>query len=356
MHVLFLCGREVEYPRNQVILHALQQIAQVDVIAEHGPASSLSLRNLRIAVKAIPSLLFSKYDLIFVGFYGYWLVLESHLLNRSPILFDAFVSNYDTLVSDRQSIKPNSVAAHFLRWLDQTACQIAKRVLLDTNAQIEYFIREFLLPESKFDRLPVGAVDALFHPTPDISHHSHLRILYYCTYLPLHGVPVIVEAAKRIIDLNYEMILIGSGPEFQKTYTLANQYNLTNITFKNAMPLEKLATEISQADICLGGHFGNTPKAGRTIPGKIYQFIATGKPVIATRTPANQELLVHLENAFLCTPGDPESLANAIRIVYQDESLRNRLAENGHRTYLTRCSEEILQKQIAEIVRRTICG
>ncbi len=354
MHVLFLCGREVEYPRNQVILRALQRIATVKIIAEHGPARSLSLRNLRIAMKAIPSLLFSKYDLIFVGFYGYWLVLESRLLNRSPILFDAFVSNYDTLVSDRMNIRPGSFAARFLRWLDRTACNSARQVLLDTSAQIAYFVREFGLTESIFDRLPVGAVDALFHPAPVVSVRSRLRILYYCTYLPLHGVSVIVEAANQIKDLNCEIVLIGRGPEYSRTRVLADQYHLPNLTFMDNLSLENLAVEIRNADICLGGHFGTSPKAARTIPGKIYQFLAVGKPVIATSTPANQELLVHLENAYLCAPADPASLAQAMRILSQDETLRTRLAENGRQTYLESCSEEVLQRQIAEIVQRMI--
>lgn len=354
MRVLFLCGREVEYPRNQVILHALRRIAEVDIIAENGPARSLSLRNLRIAIRAIPSLLFTKYDLIFAGFYGYWLVLESRLLNRSPILFDAFVSNYDTLVSDRKNIRSGSTPARFLRWLDRTACRAAKRVLLDTNAQIDYFVREFGLPEALFDRLPVGAVDALFHPGPAFPSHSHLKILYYCTYLPLHGTNVIVEAANLIKDLDCQFTLIGRGPEYSRTRALADQYNLPNLQFMDNLSLEDLTAEVRSADICLGGHFGTSPKAERTIPGKIYQFMAAGKPVIAAHTAANQELLVHLENAYLCAPADPASLAQAIRVLCQDESLRARLAENGRKTYLESCSEVVLQKQIAEIVQRTV--
>lgn len=354
MHILFLCGREVEYPRNQVILRALQRVADVKIIAENGPARSLTLRNLRVTTRAIPSLIFSKYDLIFTGFYGYWLVLESHLLNRSPILFDAFVSNYDTLVSDRKNIQPGSTPARFLHWLDRTACRAAKHVLLDTNAQIDYFVQEFGLPEELFDRLPVGAVDALFRPGPAIPSHSRLKILYYCTYLPLHGAAVIVEAAKMLKDLDCQFTLIGRGPEYPRTRTLADQYNLTNLKFMDNLSLEDLAAEVRSADICLGGHFGTSPKAERTIPGKVYQFLAAGKPVIAARTPANQELLIHLENAYLCATADPASLAQGIRTLCQDESLRTRLSENGRKTYLDSCSETVLQKQIAEIVQRTV--
>lgn len=354
MRVLFLCGRETEYPRNQVILRALQQVAEVEIIAEHGQARSLFLRNFRIAVKAIPALLFSQYDLIFAGFYGYWLALESRLLNRSPILFDAFVSNYDTLVSDRKNIQPGSIPAQFLRWLDRAACRAAKRVLLDTHAQIDFFVREFNLPAGIFERVPVGAVDGLFHPDAATLPQSRLKILYYCTFLPLHGAPVIVEAANLIKDLNCEIVLIGRGQEYPKTRALADQYKLSNLTFMDSLTLEDLAAEVRDADICLGGHFGSSPKAERTIPGKVYQFLAAGKPVIAARTPANLELLTHLENAYLCAPSDPVSLAQAIRKLCQDETLRNRLAENGRKTYLESCSEEVLQKQIAEIVQRTI--
>ncbi len=356
MRILFLCGREVEYPRNRVLLNALQRIATVDVIAEHGHARSLSLRNLRMVVKSIPNIIFKKYDLIFVGFYGYLLVLVSRMLNRGPILFDAFVSNYDTLVSDRQKINPASPIARFLHWLDRTACRSANRVMLDTTSHISYFVHEFSLPESIFERVPVGAVDSIFHPTSARPPHTQLKILYYCTYLPLHGTTVVVEAASRSKDLNCELILIGNGPEYLKTRALAEHYNLHNLTFLDSMPLESLAAEVSRADICLGGHFGHSPKGERTIPGKIYQFLAAEKPIIATRTPANQELLVHLENAYLCAPADPAALAEAITILSKDEALRNRLAENGRKTYLESSSEEVIQKQISEIVQKTLAG
>jgi glycosyltransferase involved in cell wall biosynthesis len=354
MRILFLCGREIEYPRNLVILQALQQLGVVDLIAEHGSAHSLTLRNIRVMCKAFPRLLFSKYDLIFIGFYGYFLILESRLLNRAPILFDAFISNYDTLVSDRKKITTTSPIAQFLRWLDITACRSSNRILLDTHENISYFVREFGLPMEKFEKLPVGNIDDFFYPSPTPPHNHCLRILYYCTYLPLHGTPVIIEAANRLKDLDFELIMIGNGPEYSYTRELAAKYDLNNIIFMDPMPLENLANEVRRADICLGGHFGNSPKAGRTIPSKIYQMLASGKPIIASKTPANLELLVHLENAYLCALADPTSLSLAIKTLYYDKALRERLAENGLKTYLATANKDVIVKRMYEIIQKTL--
>ncbi len=75
-----------------------------------------------------------------------------------------------------------------------------------------------------------------------------------------------------------EFRLIGQGPEYHRVRALADQLKLDNVQFLPPIPLEDLADEISQADICLGGHFGPSQKAGRVIPGKIYQILAMARP------------------------------------------------------------------------------
>ena len=77
--------------------------------------------------------------------------------------------------------------------------------------------------------------------------------------------------------------------------------------------------KIVEADLCLG-IFGNTDKAKRVIPNKVYECLAVGKPVITADTPAIRELFEDGELVFVSV-ADHISLAKAIMALKNDESL-----------------------------------
>lgn len=354
MRILFLCGREIDYPRNQILLRAFESIGEVNLVAEQGVKSSIILRSIRVLFRALPKLLFNKFDFIFIGFYGYLLVPFSKLAKQTPVLFDAFVSNFDTLISDRKVASEKSLLAKIALRLDRIGCSIADIVLVDTHAHAKYFSNTLGIPSEKIIALPVGAIDTIFFPRPTQKHNKTINVLYYCTYLPVHGAPVVVEAANLIKNENIQFKIIGMGPEYSIVEKMIESMNLTNIQLQPDLPIHKIADEIANADICLGGHFGNSPKAERTIPGKIYQILAAGKPVIATNTEANRELLIHLENAYLCSAANSYALAEAITGLSINETLRNQIGVNGRYTYMEKCSEIILSAELNEIVKRVV--
>ena len=70
---------------------------------------SLVLRSLRVLTRLLPRLVVGRHDLVLIGFYGYLLMPLVSVLSRRPVLFDAFVSNYDALCFDRARFSPRSL-------------------------------------------------------------------------------------------------------------------------------------------------------------------------------------------------------------------------------------------------------
>jgi glycosyltransferase involved in cell wall biosynthesis len=354
MHILYLVGRELGYTRNDVLLRAFRRLGTVHVIGETS-AGSLSLRIGRVLVRALPHLLTQQYDLIFVGFYGHLLMLPIGLFARSPILFDAFVSTYDTLCFDRALFAPHSVVGRLTFWLDQTSCRLADTVLLDTHAHADYFVRTFALSPDKVRFLPVGCNEDIFFPRPHVKRDNTTRILYYSTYLPLHGVETVIRAAALLrSERRLHFRLIGTGPEYVRVRQLANALGLQNITFVPFVPLQDLAIEIANADICLGGHFGSSKKAARVIAGKTFQCIAMGKPTVVGDNAANRELLQHGHDAWFCQMNDHKALAEAILHLITNPDLCLHLGNNARQTFLERASVQTLSNQLEKIVKSLI--
>jgi len=66
-----------------------------------------------------------------------------------------------------------------------------------------------------------------------------------------------------------------------------------------------------------------------TSPLKLFEYLAAGRPIVASRLPALEEVLVHEENALLVAPGDAAALAAAIDRVTRDPALALRLARRA---------------------------
>ena len=354
MRVLFLVGREIGYARNQVLHHAFKRFADVDVVASPNKPNSLLTNSARIAAVAASKLIRNHYDLVFVGFYGHIILRLVRPLVRSPLLFDAFVSTYDTLCFDRKLFSPRSPMGRLAYRLDWSAIRSADHILLDTQQHIDYFVETFNQPRSKFDALPVGCDDSIYRPAPLPSPHEPVTVLSYSTFLALHGVDTILHAASLLRDKPVHFLLIGDGPAYKEMRNLASQLALTNVAFKPPVSQPQLAEAIAGADICLGGHFDSGGKASRVIPGKVYQMMAVGRPLIAGDTPANRVLLTHKETAWLVPTEDPQALASAILTLAGDADLRGHLARKGRRQYETCCSEVMIRRSLERIVNKMI--
>jgi glycosyltransferase involved in cell wall biosynthesis len=354
MKLLFLCGREIDYTRNQVLLRAFRRIGEVETVVESGTTKSLVFRSARIALRAFPDYISNRYDLIFVGFYGHLLMIPIGLFCKSPILFDAFVSTYDTLTSDRLSFSPKSLMGKMAAFLDRSACHFANKILLDTPAHEQYFSSILGVANHKLNSLPVSCNEEIFYPRVNSLAINKTLVLSYSSYLPIHGIDTIINAAEILRNEPIQFRLIGQGPLYKSVYKYANELDLKNVTFLPPIPLQLLSDEIAVADICLGGHFGLSDKASRVIPGKIYQMLAMGKPVIAADSQANKELLQHGTSAYLCPAGNPPALAQAILDLHRDHQLCKNIGIGGRETYEKKCSEEVVTEKLRKLISEMI--
>jgi glycosyltransferase involved in cell wall biosynthesis len=253
-------------------------------------------------------------------------------VTRKPILFDAFVSNWDTLCFDRQRLEPYSVLGRLAFRLDRSACLAASHCLLDTETHRRYFVDTFGIPDAHVSTYYVGYDEELFYPRPPTPASARQVVFYYGSYLPLHGVEHIVRAAKLLeSEPNIEFRLIGDGIMYPLARKLAGELDVQRLTFLPPVPYAGLPAAIAEASVCLGGPFGSNDKARRVVASKTFQFVAMEKPTIVGDSPANRELFTHGEDAMMCRMADAEALAAAILQLCRDDSLRERIAQRGRR-------------------------
>lgn len=341
-------------PRNRIMINTLRKNG-VEVLECHfspwleveDKSQIGKLRWLSIGFRflwayfflVIRYLTIGRHDIVVVGYLGHFDMFIARplaFLRKKPLIFDAFLSLYDTVVEDRKLLKPYSLLARFLFWIDRTACRFADLILLDTQSHIDYFVKTFDLCREKFHRVFVGAEEDLFYPCEnDINQDDFIRpfqVLFYGQFIPLHGIEIIVKAAKLIESEGVKFALIGKGQESAKIHSLIKELNISNIRWIEWVPYTELRRYICQADVGLG-IFGNTEKTRRVIPNKAFQILACRRPLITGDSPAVRELLANGESALLCAMADPEALAQSILCLKKDALYRKKISEEGYRVF-----------------------
>ncbi|KKR91465.1 MAG: Group 1 glycosyl transferase [Candidatus Woesebacteria bacterium GW2011_GWA1_41_13b] len=350
------------YTRNKVNIMGLRENG-VEVIECRSDESERFKKYLDLFWKYWP--LRNKYDVMIVGFHGHAMMplawLCAKIISRKKLIWDAFVSTYDTTVFDRKKARLGSVKAtkHWL--IDWLGCVLADLILLDADAHGKYFIKTFHIRPAKFKTLPVGCDDTIMHPreqNPDGvasrpygagKETDNFLVHFHGTYIPAQGIPYIIEAAKLLEDMGVEFNIVGKLETYGKAIEFANELGAKNINFLDFMPYEKLAEYMAMADICLG-MFGITDKAMRTGAFKLVEGLAMEKPVITAETPAMKEIFTNEENVLFCRPADGRDLAAKIMELKNNENLRNRIAKNGYKLYKEKLTPRALGADLVNII------
>lgn len=388
--VCFFGTYERDYPRNRTLVEGLKR-AGWQVLECHVPlwekerdksgwylgpfslvlrAVELKLACLQLLIKYVFTV--GRYEVMLVGYIGHFDMPLAWLLTRfprRPLVFSPLISLYDTLVDDRRSIAEGTLMSRFLRWLDRKTCAKADLVLLDTEAHIDYFVQAFNLPRKRFARVFVGAMEPdapegvngegvngedTYGDTPAVG--TPFRVLFVGKFIPLHGLPFMMEAANRLKDVP-EIVFhfVGSGQLTDEIHETARRLNLENVRFTDWIPYEQLHRFLQGRGVCLG-IFGTSDKAVRVIPGKVFVALSAGKAVITADSPAVRELLADGESAVLCRRGDPEALAGAIRRLHGDRELLRRIAESGSRVFRDHASTEQIGRSASAVLEKLVTG
>ncbi|MCX6803753.1 MAG: glycosyltransferase [Candidatus Diapherotrites archaeon] len=279
-----------------------------------------------------------RFDILFVGYPGhieFFIARVIGWLRRKPVVLDKFYSLYDTFVLDRALYKKKSVQSFLFRTVDYLNCILADLIILDTNAQIEFFKREFNLSNQtlkKFRRVFIGAKRNDLNETKKLNTVSKsFTVLFFGTFIPLQGVEYIIKAAK-LLGPSFQIHLIGEGQTFIECRQLANQLRLNSVSFEGKKSNNYIMREIKKCDVGLG-IFGKTDKTTRVIPNKAFEILAAAKPLISADTLAIRELLTPGLDFIPCKMADEESLSKALLFARKNKQKMYSIAKNGFKKY-----------------------
>lgn len=347
--------RAPDYIRGRSIRAALRASERVDLTeatnTSRGPARYWqAIRGLLQARRQHDP------DIYVLGFRGHeiaWLV--RWVTRGKPLVMDALMSPYASMSEESKFGWAGRMLSRVWRPYESAILHACDGVLTDTGSHASYYRSQFQLGDGHVLAIPVGAeeVPAETLPCRALHHDSPLRVLFYGSFLPLHGVDIILEAASQLTDLPIEFRFIGgTRAQAERLQQRCRLLGISRYSHTRWVAFEKIISdEIPDATLCLGGPFGGTPQARRVITGKTSQCMALGQATIVGRIP-EQHGFIDRHNCLLVEQGDARSLAAAIRWAHAHRDALADIGERGRELYRQRLSRASIRDALVPFLEQ----
>jgi len=216
--------------------------------------------------------------------------------------------------------------------------QAASRIFVVSEVEVRN-LKERGVPSDKIVVNPNGVETEMFRP--GIGGDKLRRELgiadeevvvgFVGTFGPWHGVLTLAEAIKTLADANVRFLLVGTGslqPEMERI--LASETLSRKVIFTGPVEHARVPVYLDACDILAAPHVPLTDGSDFFgSPTKLFEYMAMGKGVVASRLGQIGDVLEHEETALLVAPGDVAELAAAILQLANSPEMRQKLGRNA---------------------------
>jgi len=213
------------------------------------------------------------------------------------------------------------------------------------------------IPADKITVIPNGVdIDRFQSNTNALEASESQKVLLYIgTLADWQGLDTLLEAMPLVLARQPTACLriIGRGRKRQRK-TLAKRIRKLNleqqVTVEDSIPHAEMPALIAQAGVGvapLGCNDRNVTQG--CCPLKILEYMAAGRPIVASNLPVVRELVRPDREALLFTPNDPEDLAHQILTILDDPTLAATLTTNATTRARQQFTWAIAQQKLLEV-------
>lgn len=141
------------------------------------------------------------------------------------------------------------------------------------------------------------------------------------------GLESAIEAAE-LLGPGFRLLVLGDGPARRRLEDLARNRARAVVDFRDQVPPEEARRYLRSSDALLVS-LASDPILEDFVPSKLFDFCATGIPVICAAAGEPARLAADAGAALIAAPEDSESLRVAIRRLHDSDSLRADLSTGG---------------------------
>lgn len=137
------------------------------------------------------------------------------------------------------------------------------------------------------------------------------------------GIPEIIQAAGILQKINPELdfyFIGGPMSRVPRYHEVADQHQAEKdrLIFHGKQPIQQVPLWLKAADILLMPHPKTEFYSKYVSPLKMFEYMAAGRPIVASKLPAIEEVLEDGKTAFMAKPGNASDIARVITKILSD--------------------------------------
>jgi glycosyltransferase involved in cell wall biosynthesis len=226
------------------------------------------------------------------------------------------------------------VERQFVHWASRQSS--IKLIVAVTESLRADFVKQFNIPSEKTLTLPNGVELERF--SCSITKESARQqlglaqdgalVVYTGKVSPEKGVDTLVKAAAWLQDVQI-VIVGGTASTNEQLRLLVDEIGIGNVKLVEFVPPSEIALYLKAADVLVSPQSAKYAHSTYTSPLKLFEYMASGRPIVASRLPILQEILADGQNALLYAADDAVALAEAIKRLFTEEQLGRKLSEQA---------------------------
>ncbi len=221
----------------------------------------------------------------------------------------------------------------YMGWNEKRICRRLDQMVCVSHAAADYFARKYGIAEP----MVVTNCIPLRERIRVEQKHECFEVLNHGQFYEGRGYDLMVEAAPLLRDLpNVRLALRGFGRIEDQLRKRVQELDGSNVIFYPKVLVQELVPEAGKSHVGVAVTEPICLNFKLSVSNKLFEYAAAGLPVIMSDIPEHRYLNEKYDFGLILEENTPQAFAEAVRKLYQDRELYERLSANA-----LRLSEEV---------------
>jgi len=284
---------------------------------------------------------------------------------KIPIVLD-LAENYPAMLQDRLRFTPTGLLGRLLRHpaparlIEKLVLRFVDHVIVVVEESRDRLIEAGLRPNRitiVSNTPPLDRWTMEDHPEMPLDSPDGVNLVYLGNLDGSRGIDTAIRAMRLLKDMRQRarLTIIGTGPNIDQFRSLAVHLGVTDcVDIMGRLPFYSVQSIMAESHVGLIPHYA-TNAWNATIPNKLFDYMAIGKPVIVSSARPTRRIVEETQCGMVFQDRDPGSLAETI-LAMSKRSVREDLGKRGKAAVHERFNWTVDEQRLLQAIELTIAA